>query len=184
MSWQFDYGHSHIGFSGRHLMVSTVRGEFEKYSGTVEFDESDVAHSKVEVQIEAASVNTHNAQRDEHFRSADFFDVEHYPYITFKSTKVILADPHHGQLVGDLTIRGVTREVTLDVEYSGVSQSPWNTYSAGFSLQGKINRKDWGLNWNAILAGGGLVASDEIKIDIDLELTKPVEAASAEGASA
>jgi polyisoprenoid-binding protein YceI len=176
MSWQFDAGHTHIGFTGRHLMVSTVRGEFEKFSGTVEFDEYDLTRSKAEIQIEAASVTTHNAQRDEHFRSADFFDVAQYPSITFKSKRVIMQDAHHGQLIGDLTIRNITREVVLDGEYSGVSQSPWNTYSAGFSLRGKVNRKDWGLNWNMVLAGGGLVASDEITLAIDLELTKPVEA--------
>ncbi len=187
MSWQFDYGHSYIGFTGRHLMVATVRGEFEKYSGTVEFDEHDIIHSRVEIQIKAASVNTRNAQRDEHFRSADFFDVEHYPYIIFRSRQVIVQDANHGQLIGDLTIRDVTKEVVLNVEYSGVSQSPWNTYSAGFNLQGKVNRKDWGLNWNAVLAGGGLVASDEIALTIDLELTKPVEATApsqADGVSA
>ncbi len=175
MSWQLDYGHTRIGFTGRHLMVSTVRGEFEKFQGTVEFHEHDVRRSKAEIQIEAASVNTHNAQRDEHFRSADFFDVENYPYITFKSKRVVLNDAHHGLLVGDLTIRDTTREVVLDVEYGGVSQSPWNTYSAGFSLRTKVNRKDWGLNWNMVLAGGGLVASDEITLTIDLELTRPVE---------
>jgi polyisoprenoid-binding protein YceI len=176
MSWQFDAGHTHIGFTGRHLMVSTVRGEFEKFSGTVEFDEYDLTRSKAEIQIEAASVTTHNAQRDEHFRSADFFDVAQYPSITFKSKRVIMQDAHHGQLIGDLTIRNITREVVLEGEYSGVSQSPWNTYSAGFSLRGKVNRKDWGLNWNMVLAGGGLVAGDEITLAIDLELTKPVEA--------
>lgn len=176
MSWQFDYGHTYIGFTGRHLMVATVRGEFEKFSGTVVFDEHDITHAQTEIQIEAASVNTRNAQRDEHFRSADFFDVEHYPYITFKSKQVLLHDTKRGQLIGDLTIRDITKEIVLDVEYSGVSQSPWNTYSVGFNLQGKVNRKDWGLNWNAVLAGGGLVASDEITLTIDLELTKPVEA--------
>jgi polyisoprenoid-binding protein YceI len=175
MSWQLDYGHTRIGFTGRHLMVSMVRGEFEKFQGTVELDEHDVRRSKAEIQIEAASVNTHNAQRDEHFRSADFFDVEKYPYITFKSKRVVLNDAHHGQLVGDLTMRDITREVVLDVEYGGVSQSPWNTYSAGFSLRAQVNRKDWGLNWNMLLAGGGLVASDEITLTIDLELTRPVE---------
>ena len=176
MSWQLDDGHTHIGFTGRHLMVSTVRGEFEKFHGTVAFDEQDVTRSNVEIQIDAASVNTHNHQRDEHFRSADFFDVEHYPYILFKSKRAVLNDPNHGQLIGDLTIRNITKEVVLDVEYGGVSQSPWNTYSAGFSLSGKVNRKDWGLNWNMVLAGGGLVAGDEITLTIDLELTKPVEA--------
>ena len=185
MSWQLDPGHTYIGFTGRHLMVATVRGEFEKFHGTVEFDEQDLTRSKVDIQIEAASVNTRNAQRDEHFRSADFFDVEHSPYITFKSKRVIMQDAHHGQLVGDLTIRNITREVVLDGEYSGVSQTPWNTYSAGFSLRGKVNRKDWGLNWNMVLAGGGLVASDEITLAIDLELTRPVEAlASAEAKEA
>jgi polyisoprenoid-binding protein YceI len=175
MNWQFDEGHTHIGFTGRHMMVATVRGEFEKFSGTVEFDEHDLTRSKAEIQIEAASVNTHNAQRDDHFRSADFFDVEHYPYITFKSKRVIMLDANHGQLIGDLTIRNITREVVLEGEYGGVNQTPWNTYSAGFSLRGKVNRKDWGLNWNMILAGGGLVAGDEITLAIDLELTKPVE---------
>lgn len=187
MSWQLDLGHTYIGFTGRHLMVATVRGEFEKFSGTVEFDEQDITRSKANIQIEAASVNTRNADRDVHFRSADFFDVEHYPYITFKSKRVLMKDEHHGQLIGDLTIRNITREVVLDGEYSGVSQTPWNTYSAGFSLRGKVNRKDWGLNWNMVLAGGGLVAGDEITLAIDLELTRPVEAealAQAEGISA
>jgi polyisoprenoid-binding protein YceI len=177
MSWQFDPGHTYIGFTGRHLMVATVRGEFESFSGIVEFDEQDITRSKAEIQIEAASVNTHNAQRDEHFRTPDFFDVEHYPYITFKSKRVIMQDAHHWQLIGDLTIRDITKEVVLEGEYSGVSQTPWSTYSAGFSLRGKVNRKEWGLNWNMVLAGGGLVASDEITLVIDLELTKPVEAA-------
>jgi polyisoprenoid-binding protein YceI len=177
MNWQLDPGHTYIGFTGRHLMVATVRGEFEKFSGTVEFNEQDITRSRAAIQIEAASVNTRNAQRDEHFRSAEFFDVEHYPYITLQSKRVIMRDAHHGQLIGDLTIRNITREVVLDGEYSGVSQTPWNTYSAGFSLRGKVNRKDWGLNWNMVLAGGGLVAGDEITLAIDLELTKPVEAA-------
>jgi polyisoprenoid-binding protein YceI len=176
MSWQIDYGHAHVGFTGRHLMVSTVRGEFERFRGTVEFDEHDVSRSKAEIQIEAASVNTRNSQRDDHFRTADFFDAEHYPYITFKSKRVIMNDANHGQLIGDLTIRNITREVVLEGEYGGVSQTPWNTYSAGFNLRGKVNRKDWGLNWNMVLAGGGLVAGDEITLTIDLELTRPLEA--------
>lgn len=176
MNWQFDAGHTHIGFTGRHMMVATVRGQFEKFSGTVEFDEHDLTRSKVDIQIEAASVNTYNVQRDEHFRSADFFDVEHYPSITFKSKRVIMQDAHHGQLIGDLTIRNITREVVLEGEYAGVNQTPWNTYSAGFSLRGKVNRRDWDMKWNIVLAGGGLLASDEITMLIDLELTSPAEA--------
>ncbi|MBO0782154.1 MAG: YceI family protein [Ktedonobacteraceae bacterium] len=175
MSWQLDTGHAYIGFTGRHMMVATVRGEFEKFTGTVVFDEHDLTRSTVDIQIEAASVNTRNPQRDDHFRSADFFDVEHFPSITFKSKRVILTDANHGQLIGDLTIRNIMKEVVLDGEYGGVNMTPFNTYSAGFHLRGKVNRKDWGLNWNAVLAGGGLVASDEITLVIDLELTKPVE---------
>ena len=187
MSWQFDPGHTYIGFTGRHMMVAMVRGEFEKFSGTVIFDEADLARSMVDIQIEAASVNTRNLQRDDHFRSADFFDVEHFPFITFKSRRVILTDANHGQLIGDLTIRDVTKEVVLDGEYGGVNMTPFHTYTAGFNLRGKVNRKDWDLNWNAVLAGGGLVASDEITLVIDLELTRPVEAvvpAQGESASA
>jgi len=187
MSWQFDPGHTYIGFTGRHMMVATVRGEFEQFEGTVEFDEHDLTRSRVEIRIEAASVTTRNAQRDEHFRSADFFDVEHYPSITFRSKRIVMRDAHHGQLIGDLTIRNITKEVVLDGEYGGVNQTPWNTSSAGFHLQAKVNRKDWGLNWNAVLAGGGLVASDEITLFIDLELTRLVEVsapAQAEGAPA
>src|SRR5436305_12526042 len=102
MSWQLDLGHTYIGFTGRHLMVSMVRGEFEQFSGTVEFDEQNITRSKADIQIEAASVNTRNIQRDEHFRSSDFFDVEHFPYITFKSKRVVMQDAHRGQLIGDL----------------------------------------------------------------------------------
>lgn len=176
MSWKFDPGHTYIGFTGRHMMVATVRGEFEKFSGTVVFDEQNLTGSTIDLQIEASSVNTRNPQRDDHFRSADFFDVEHFPFITFKSKRVILTDANHGQLIGDLTIRDITKEVILDGEYGGMNMTPFDTYSAGFNLRGKVNRKDWGLNWNAVLTGGGLIASDEIMLVIDLELTKPVEA--------
>ncbi|HEX2915651.1 MAG TPA: YceI family protein [Chloroflexia bacterium] len=175
MDWQLDYGHAYVGFSGRHLMVSIVRGEFQKFSGKVYFDEQDITRSTAEIEIEADSVATRNPDRDTHFRSADFFDVQNYPKIYFRSKKVVMNDAQHGQLTGDLTIRGITREVTLELEYSGVSQTPWNTLSAGFSLHGKVNRKDWGLNWNMVLAGGGIVASDIINLEINLELTKPVE---------
>lgn len=174
MTWQIDYGHAYVGFSGRHLMVATIRGQFEKFTGTVYFDEQDITRSTAEVQIEAASVNTRNADRDAHFRSADFFDVENHPYIYFKSKQVIMKDEQQGKLRGDLTIRGITKEVALDLEFSGVSQAPWGVYSAGFTLKGRVNRKDWGMTWNAILAGGGLAASDEINLNIELELTKPV----------
>ena len=176
MNWQIDYQHAYVGFTGRHLMVANVRGEFEKFSATVNFDEEDITRSSVEVQIEAASVKTRNTDRDNHFRSADFFEVEKYPYIYFKSKKVVIKDANNGQLTGDLTIKGITREVVLELEYSGTALTPFQTYSAGFSLRTKVDRRDWNLNWNTVLAGGGLVASNEINLIIDFELTRPVEA--------
>ena len=176
MNWQLDEGHTHVGFTCRHMMVSTVRGEFEQVRGRVAFDEHDLSASSADIQIEVASISTHSAQRDAHLRAADFFDVEHYPLITFTSKRVILTDAQHGQLIGELTIRDVTREVVLDGDFGGVSQTPWNTSSAGFTLRGKINCKDWGLQWNMVLADGGLAIGNEITLTIDLELTRPVEA--------
>jgi len=174
MSWQIDHAHSHIQFSVRHMMISKVRGRFERFSGTVEFDEQNPTNSQVEVQIEAASIDTKNPDRDNHLRSPDFFNVDQYPYLTFKSTRVETIDDTHGRIIGDLTIRDVTREVVLEVEYAGQVKSPWGTTSAGFSAETKINRKDWGLNWNVALETGGWLVSDEITIDIELELVKQV----------
>ena len=125
MAWQIDASHSHVAFSVRHMMISKVRGQFESFSGTVEGDETNLPQSKVDVQIEVASVNTRDPKRDGHLRSADFFDAEKYPYITFKSTRVEQIDAENGRLIGDLTIRDVTKEVVLNVEYAGQSQSPW-----------------------------------------------------------
>jgi polyisoprenoid-binding protein YceI len=179
MSWQIDPAHSKIHFSARHMMVTTVRGEFEKFSGTVDFDENNPAATKIEVQIEAASLDSKTADRDNHLRSADFLDVANHPYITFKSKRVTLIDKEHAKLVGDLTIRGVTKEVTLDVEYSGTAKSPWGTTVVGFTATTKINRKDWNLTWNVALETGGWLVSDEIKLDIEVELVKQAAAAPA-----
>lgn len=179
MSWQFDPAHSEINFSARHMMISNVRGRFEKFTGEVNFDETNPAKSSVEVQIDAASLNSREAQRDGHLRSPDFLDVEKFPYLTFKSTKVEVLDDHHARLTGDLTIKDVTRPVTLDVEYSGLSKSPWGTLNAGFNASTKINRKDWGLTWNVALETGGWLVSEEIKIDLEIELVKQPEAEAA-----
>jgi len=153
MAWVIDSVHSEINFSARHMMISTARGRFEKFSGTVNFDEATPANTTVDVQIEAASVNTKEAQRDGHLKSPDFFDAANYPYLTFKSKRVNVVDSQHAKLVGDLTIRNVTKEVVLDVEYAGQAKSPWGTTSAGFSAQTKINREDWGLTYNQALNG-------------------------------
>jgi len=170
MSWKIDPAHSEINFTVRHMMISNVRGRFENFTGTVEFDPENPINSSVDVQIEAASINTREQPRDTHLRSADFFDAENYPYLTFKSKKVLVDDENHGRIVGDLTIRDVTREVTLDTEFNGTSQSPWGFSSAGFSASAKINRKDWGLVWNVALETGGVLVSDDIKINIELEI--------------
>jgi polyisoprenoid-binding protein YceI len=152
-----------------------VRGRFEDFTGAVEFDEQDPARSLVDVQIDAASINTRDPQRDGHLKSPDFLNVEEYPYLTFKSKRVEKVDNNHGRLVGDLTIRDVTREVVLEVEYAGQSKSPWGTVSAGFSASTKINRKDWGLVWNVALETGGVLVGEEVNINIELEIVKQAE---------
>lgn len=177
MSWQIDYTHSQIQFAVRHLMVSTVRGQFDRFSGGIELDEQNPANTKVDALIEAASINSKLLDRDDHLRSPDFLDAERYPYLTFKSKRVELVDDRHAHLIGDLTIRDVTREVTLDVTYHGQVKNPFGDFlSAGFSAQTNINRKDWGLTWNALMETGGVVVGDEINITIDLEMVKQLEA--------
>jgi polyisoprenoid-binding protein YceI len=158
------------------MMISNVRGRFEDFTGTVEFDEQDPTRSTVDVQIDAASINTRDPQRDGHLKSPDFLNVEEYPYLTFKSKRVEKIDKNHGRLVGDLTIRDVTREVFLDIDYSGQSKSPWGTVSAGFSASTRINRKDWGLLWNVALETGGVLVGEEVTINIELEIVKQAEA--------
>jgi polyisoprenoid-binding protein YceI len=152
------------------MMISNVRGRFENFTGTIEFDQTNPAKSTVDVQIETASINTREAQRDAHLRSGDFFDAENHPYLTFKSKSVEVLDAARGRIVGDLTIRSITREVVLETEFNGMSQSPWGFSSAGFSASTKINRKDWDLTWNMALETGGVLVSDEIKINIELEI--------------
>lgn len=175
MSWKIDLDHSTIQFSGRHMMVTTVRGRFDKFTANLEFDEQHPERTTVDVQIEAASLSSNYIERDNHLRSPDFLDVAQYPYITFQSKRVELADSNRARLIGDLTIKDVTRQVTLDVDYLGQYKSPWNTFSAGYSAQTTINRKDWGLAWNMVLETGGLLVSDEIAIHIELEVVKQVE---------
>jgi polyisoprenoid-binding protein YceI len=176
MSWQLDKAHSSINFSVRHMMISTVRGRFEDFDGTFEVNEADPTQSKIAVTIQTASINTKDAQRDGHLKSPDFFDVETYPAATFKSKRVEKVNGQHVRLVGDLTIKDVTKEVVLDVEYAGQAKSPWGTVNAGFTAHTKISRKEWGLAWNVALETGGVLVGDEITISIELELVKQAEA--------
>ncbi len=177
MSWQIDQAHSHIQFAVRHMMISTVRGEFEKFNGTIDFDPENPEQSQVSVRIDAASINTRQPDRDNHLRSADFLNVEEYPVLLFESKRIERLGDNRGRVVGDLTIRGVTREVVLDVEYAGMARSPWGTTSAGFSATTTLDRKEWGLTWNQALETGGVLVGDKIKVDIEIELVKQEEEA-------
>lgn len=174
MTWVIDASHSMITFSVRHMMISKVRGRFTRFDGTVDFDEQNPTNSKVQVTIDASSIDTRDERRDGHLMSPDFLDVANCPTLTFVSKRVEVIDESHGRIIGDLTIRGVTREVTLDVEYNGQSKSPWGTISAGFSATTKINRKDWGLTWNVALETGGVLVGEEVTIEIEIEIVKQV----------
>lgn len=169
MSWQIDTLHSNIGFAVKHMMVSTVRGHFTDYTGTLELDPNDLTRSHFKAEIGAASVDTREGKRDEHLRSADFFDVENHPKITFESRRIEHKQGHEYRLIGDLTIRGTTCEVILDAEFAGLQKSPWGDTRTGFSLSGSINRKDFGLLWNTALETGGVLVGDKVKLEIELE---------------
>ena len=172
MAWTIDASHSEIQFSVRHMMLAKTRGRFESFSGTLNLDENNPAATTVEIQIDAASINTRDAQRDGHLKSPDFFNADVYPHLTFKSTGVTVTGDNTAKLAGDLTIRDVTKPVTLDVEYVGKSKSPWGTENYGFSATTKINREDWDLTWNAALETGGVLVGKEVTIEIELELVK------------
>ena len=172
-TWDLDPAHTSVQFSVRHLMVSNVRGEFGKVSGTVQADEADPTRSKIEAEIDAASIDTRIEKRDTHLRSADFLDVAKYPKITFVSTKIEPAGAGHFKVSGDLTLHGVTRPVVLDVEGPTPEiKDPWGKTRAGAQATTKINRKDFGLTWNQTLDAGGVAVGDEVTITIDVEATK------------
>jgi polyisoprenoid-binding protein YceI len=176
--WTIDPAHSAAHFSVRHLMISNVRGEFSKLSGNAAIDPADPTHSTVEVSMETSSINTREPQRDEHLRSADFFDVANYPTITFRSKRIVAAGADHFKLTGELTIRGVTKEVTFDVEGPTASvKDPWGNVRAGVTATAKINRKDFGLVWNALTEAGGVVVGDEVSMTIEAELIQAADAA-------
>jgi polyisoprenoid-binding protein YceI len=167
--YTIDTSHSSVGFVVKHLVVSKVRGGFDVFSGAFDFDEKDTAAWRVEATIDAASIDTGNDQRDEHLRSADFFEVAKYPTLTFVSTKAVETTPGEYALHGDLTMHGVTKPVVLALEYNGSITDPWGGTRVGFSARGTIDRKDFGLKWNKILEGGGLTVSDEVEILIEIE---------------
>jgi polyisoprenoid-binding protein YceI len=175
MSWKVDNAHTSIEFSARHMMVSTVRGHFTEFSGEIELDPDDLSKSRATATIKPASIDTREEARNAHLRSADFFDVERYPEITYRSTKVESRGGKHYRVEGDLTIKDVTRPVELDVEFPGLATSPYGFRVAGFEAAGSISRKDFGLTWNVALETGGWMVGDDIKIRIDAEADEVAE---------
>jgi polyisoprenoid-binding protein YceI len=172
MSWQIDSAHALIEFSVTHMMIAKVRGRFNEFSGIVELNEDNPEKTNVSVEIDVSSIDTRNKQRDDHLRSPDFFNIAEYPKIVFKSTNVEVLGEKKATLTGDLTIKNITKPVSLDVVFNGMSKSPMGTTSAGFSAHGKINRKDWELTWNQSLETGGVLVGDDIDINIEIELIK------------
>lgn len=172
-TWQIDPNHSAAQFAVRHLAISTVRGAFTKVNGTIQFDDKDISKSSVEVTIDADSVDTRVPNRDKDLRSDHFFDVQKYPTITFKSTKVEQVEAGKLKVTGDLTIHGVTKPVVLDVEGpTAAVKDPWGNQRAAANVTTKINRQDYGVKWNATMDGGGLVVGDDVAITIDVEMVQ------------
>ena len=169
-TWKIDPAHTNVEFSVRHLMITTVRGRFADVSGTVTSDAADPAKGSVDITIGTASIDTREPQRDAHLKSPDFFDVEKFPTLTFRSTAVREWDEDGLTLVGDLTIHGVTREVALDVKNEGRTRDPWGGERTGFTATTKIKRSEFGLTWNQLLETGGLAVSDDVKISLDVQL--------------
>lgn len=170
-AWKLDPAHTTVEFSAKHMMITTVKGRITDFEGTLYTDEKDPKNSSVEVTLKAASIDTRTDQRDQHLRSADFLNAEKFPMIRFKSTR-IKGDKKHFKLSGDLTIRDVTKEVTLDVGFEGRNKDPWGGERVGFSASGKIDRRDFGLTWNQALEAGGVLVGNDIKLDIEVQAVK------------
>jgi polyisoprenoid-binding protein YceI len=171
-TWAIDPAHSQIQFKVRHMMISTVTGTFDKFHSEVEMDGEDLNSAKVFFEAETASVHTGSADRDTHLRSADFFDAENHPKLTFKASRLEHVADNAWKVTGDLTMRGTARPITLDMEWNGVNKDPWGNMKAGLNLRGKLNRKEFGLNWNAALEAGGVLVSDEVRIECEVQYAR------------
>jgi len=170
--WAIDPTHSEIGFKVKHMMFTNVSGKFEAFDATIETDGDNFENAKISFSGDIVSISTGNPDRDTHLKSADFFDAEQFPKITFEATSFTQKDGSDYELTGDLTLHGVTKSVKLQTEFGGLMKDPWGNTKAGFSLTGKINRKDWGLNWNAALETGGVLVSEEVRLAIELQFIK------------
>jgi polyisoprenoid-binding protein YceI len=175
--WDIDVGHSAIHFWVRHMVISKVHGRFARWSGSVELDEQDLTRSSVDVRIDTSSIDTQVADRDAHLKSPDFLDVAKFPELTFRSKRIEKAGGGY-RVVGELTLHGVTREVTLDAEFAGTGKDPWGNQRAGFSAKASLDRREFGLVWNAALETGGVLVGEKVEITIELEAVKKVAAAS------
>ncbi|AIM37531.1 hypothetical protein KO02_13150 [Sphingobacterium sp. ML3W] len=167
-NWSLDKAHSEIEFKVKHMMITNVKGQFQDFDLTVVSESNDLENAKIDLTIQTASITTKNEQRDEHLKSADFFDVATNPTITFHATSS-KKDGDDIKLTGDLTIKGITKSITVDVEFGGVAKDPWGNEKVGYTATGKINRQDFGLTWNAALETGGLMVSDEVKFQADFQ---------------
>ena len=171
-TWKIDAAHSEIEFKVKHLMITNVTGHFGEYDATLTTSKDDFSDADITFEANTNSVSTKNSQRDEHLKGEDFFDASNHPKISFKSTEVKKKDAESFVLKGDLSIRGITKPVELNVEYNGVTVDPWGQTKAGFELNGKINRKDFGLTWSATTEAGGLVVSDEVRLALAVQMIK------------
>ncbi|MGH2609044.1 MAG: YceI family protein [Tepidiformaceae bacterium] len=172
MAWQIDPNHANVGFTGKHMLVSKVKGKFQEYEADLDIDEANLANSTAVFRVNVASVESGFDQRDNHLRSVDFFDAEQYPHITFTTREIQSEGGDQYRFAGDLTIRDVTRPVVFEGEIAGPIQDPWGGTRISLSATTKVNRKDWGLDWNLPLGAGNLLVSDEITLEIDAELVK------------
>ncbi|HEV3472469.1 MAG TPA: YceI family protein [Actinomycetota bacterium] len=182
MAWTIDAAHTTIGFVARHMGLSKVRGQFSSFTGEIEGDPDDLTSARGRVEVDMASVDTGNADRDAHLKSADFFDVENHPMMVFETKKISNAG-HDFKVIGDLTIKGITKEVEFDYEHGGYEVDPFGNSKLGGALTGTINRRDWGLSWNVALDTGGVLVSEKIKIEIDFQLVQSKAASEANGKS-
>ncbi|PPA70649.1 YceI family protein [Jeotgalibacillus proteolyticus] len=167
--WAVDSAHSSVDFSVKHMMISKVKGSFQDFSAEVEADVNDLTSAKINFTIDVSSIDTRSTDRDNHLRSADFFEVEKYPSITFNSTKATKVGDDEYELTGNVTIKDVTKEETFKVEYEGSGKDPWGNEKIGFSVDGKLNRKDYGLTWNQALETGGVLVGEDIKINLQIQ---------------
>jgi polyisoprenoid-binding protein YceI len=177
--WMVDPTHSEIGFKIKHLMISNVSGKFDQFEAEVQTEDENFETAQIEARIKTASINTGNQNRDEHLRNSDFFEVEQHPEILFTSTKIEKLDNENFVLKGNLTLKGITKPVQWNVEYSGVTKDPWGGQRAGLLITGKINRNEFGLSFNAALETGGVVLGEEVKINGEVQLVKQASAVAA-----